>query len=144
MSTKQAVVCDLTVFTPEERLTQLQRGRAVLTSAARTEELENETRFFYEGDERLFRDIAAWAAEEHKCCAWLEFTIKIGAPAGDRQNHIELSLAGGGAEGQTMVREGATYYASLVDDEAAVTIISKHEQLTPALAHEIAAGGSAA
>lgn len=138
------VVCDLTVFSPDERVAQLRRGRVVLTGAARTVELENETQFYYEGDERLFRDIALWAAEEHKCCAWLSFTISIGDPAGAGLNHIELRLAGGGPEGQSMVREGIAYYAGITDDEAAVAIISKHDQLTPALAHEITHSESAA
>ena len=138
------VVCDLTVFSRLERVAQLNRGRAVFGRASQTVALENETRFYYEGDEQLFCDIALWATEEHKCCAWLSFSVTLGSFLGDGRSRIELSLTGGGAEGQAMVRDGIAYYATITDADAAVEIMSRHDELTPAIAHEIATGGSAA
>jgi hypothetical protein len=144
MPSSQTVVCNLSVFTPDQRVAQLERGRTVLLAATRRTDLENETLFHYEGSERLFVDIAVWAAEEHRCCAWLDFHLTLGEAIGNGLSRIELRLTGGGVEGQAMVREGVAYFATIRDAETETALLAAHETLTPRDAHEFVARRSVA
>lgn len=139
MPSPQPVVCNLSVFTPKERVAQLERGRSVLLRALRRTDRDNETIFHYEGGEQLFVDIAIWAAEEHRCCAWLDFHLTLGSAIGNGTNTIELQLAGGGAEGQQMVREGVAYLATVRDTETEMALLAAHDTLTPESAHTFVA-----
>jgi hypothetical protein len=78
------LACDLGVFTPEERDAHVALGRqALLQWPAGREEAPDGYLFHYRGDEARFLALARFAAEEHRCCPWIHFTLELApAPAG--------------------------------------------------------------
>jgi hypothetical protein len=84
------LACDLTVFTPEEREAHVALARqALLAWPDAREETPDGYLFHYQGDEARFLTLARFAAEEHRCCPWLRFSLQLapalaGRPAGMR------------------------------------------------------------
>ena len=112
------IVCDLSVFTPEQRTAHLSLTRNVFMDwATRHESLGDGILIVIEGDEARFLEVARWASEEHQCCAWLTFAVTIAPFVTGTSGRIELKLTSrssqgialiGGALGQMIAAEPAS------------------------------------
>jgi hypothetical protein len=78
------LACDLTVFTPDERDAHVALARrALLHWPDGREEAPDGYLFHYQGDPPRFLALARFAADEHRCCPWIHFTLELApAPAG--------------------------------------------------------------
>lgn len=107
MSTNPAalpVVCDLSVFSPEQRKAHIELTQRVFMDwATRHESIEDGLLIVVEGDEARFLEVARWASEEHQCCAWLTFTVTITSFPHGTAGRIELRLTSATDEGQAFV-----------------------------------------
>ena len=112
------IVCDLSVFTAEQRAAHLNLTRRVFIDwASRHETLDDGIAIIIEGNEERFLEVARWASEEHQCCAWLTFSVAIHPFATGTNGRIELRLTSssdqgmafiGGALGQMLAAEPAS------------------------------------
>ena len=84
------IACDLTVFTPEERIRHLERTRKVFSAIARlTEEVDGFTLTFHAAP-GLGDEVARWIAGERRCCPFFVFDV-----TGDRgDGSFALRVAG--------------------------------------------------
>jgi hypothetical protein len=93
------LACDLGVFTAQERVDHVRLSRQALLEWPRErQELPDGYLFHYQGDEQRFLALARFAADEHRCCPWLQFTVQLapahpGQPAGLA---LRLTAAGAG------------------------------------------------
>ena len=69
------VVCDLTVFTEEQKSTQLGRARILLD--ATREERDDGFDFHFTEREDLVRDLGAYIELERRCCAFFTFALTV-------------------------------------------------------------------
>jgi hypothetical protein len=71
------IVCDLTVFSPEERKHHEEVSIQITKQAKRIVELEDGFEFHHDYSEEKFVGIAQWITGENKCCPFFTFELVI-------------------------------------------------------------------
>ena len=79
MNTETALVCNMGVFTPEQREAHILNTTQLIQSLQNIQELENGYEFLFPGDAVLIAQIAEFIANERLCCPFLEFTLHVHA-----------------------------------------------------------------
>ena len=107
MSAKTAdlpIVCDLSVFTQDQRKAHLDLTRKVFVEwADRHEYIDSGIMISISGNEETFLETARWASEEHLCCAWLTFSVTIATFPAKTSGRIELRLTSSSAAGVAFI-----------------------------------------
>lgn len=84
------IVCDLSVFTEEERSRYEATSMDVTKNAKRIIELEDGLAFHHDYDEIKFVEIAKWMTRENKCCPFFTFELVIEPFATGREMIVRL------------------------------------------------------
>ena len=71
------MVCDLSVFTPEERKNHIDESTELFTNAKRVIEIKNGYAFHFDYSDAKFLAIARWMKDDNKCCPFLTFEVAI-------------------------------------------------------------------
>ena len=84
------IVCNMSVFMPDERELHIQAASRLLQSLQDVHEAENGFEFAFPNESEVITRMAEFIAKERLCCPFLEFTLKIPADSGP----IALFLTG--------------------------------------------------
>lgn len=86
------IVCNMNVFSPEERENHIRTTVYLFQSVQDIQETENGYKFIFpnSNDPEKFTQFAEFIYNERRCCPFLEFTLKI-SPT---DKPISLSLTG--------------------------------------------------
>lgn len=84
------IVCDLSVFTPDERKYHEMSSMEMMKHAKRILELEDGFAFHHNYTEFVFVEIAKWMTRENKCCPFFTFELVMEPFASGREIIIRL------------------------------------------------------
>src|SRR5690349_8765163 len=84
------VVCDLSVFTSEERKQHENESMELFRNAKRVIELPDGFAFHHDYSEALFMKTAHWMTNENKCCPFYTFELVIEPFASGREMVVRL------------------------------------------------------
>lgn len=93
MNTKKMdlpIVCDLSVFTADERKHHEATSMDVTRKAKRIIELEDGFAFHHNYSETRFVDFAKWMTRENRCCPFFTFELVIEPFASGREIIVRL------------------------------------------------------
>lgn len=71
------IVCDLSVFTPEERKEHLDSSAKIFTNAKRVLEIDDGYAFHFDHSEDLVIQLATWINNDNRCCPFLTHELAI-------------------------------------------------------------------
>lgn len=83
-------VCNMDVFTPEEREDHIQATNQLYQSVQSIHEVENGYEFTFPNESEMITGLGKFISNERLCCPFLEFTLKITS----RNAPISLILTG--------------------------------------------------
>lgn len=99
------IACDPSVFTKEEREQHVRDcQRLLIELPLERQELQDGYLFHYQGSEESFVSLARWAAEEHRCCPWAQFSVDMEPFTQEVPGKVRMSMMGG-VGGGAMLRE---------------------------------------
>lgn len=84
------IVCDLSVFTPDERQHHEMTSMDLMKGAKRIIELKDGFAFHNDYTEARFVETAKWATRENKCCPFFTFELVIEPFAAGREIIVRL------------------------------------------------------
>jgi hypothetical protein len=84
------IVCDLSVFTPEERKRHEEESMELFKKAKFVIELNNGFAFHHDYSEEKFLTLANWTKDENKCCPFFTFELVIEPFASGREIIVRL------------------------------------------------------
>ena len=90
MNSNSALVCNMNVFTPEQRDSHIENTTQLMQAVQTIQEIENGFRFTFPDDTELITKIAEFISNEHLCCQFLRFNLSVNP----NSEPISLSLAG--------------------------------------------------
>lgn len=84
------LICDMDVFTPEQRESHIENTMQLMQAVQMVQEVENGYQFTFSSETELITKIAEFICDERRCCPFLGFTLDVSS---DSQS-ISLSLVG--------------------------------------------------
>lgn len=93
LSTKRMdlpIVCDLSVFTPEERKKHMEESKELFTNAKRVIEIGDGYAFHFDYSAEQFLSLANWIKDDKRCCPFFTFELAIEPFASGAETIIRL------------------------------------------------------
>ena len=89
MNSTTALICNMSVFTPDQREMHIQATMQLVQGIQSVEAIENGYQFTFPNDTDFISKIAGFISNERLCCPFLKFSLNV-----RNSEPISLSLAG--------------------------------------------------
>jgi len=90
MNSESPLVCNMGVFTPDQRDLHIQTTTQLVQAIQRVHEVENGYQFLFQNETELISRIGEFIANERLCCPFLKFSFNVTS----NKEPIALSLSG--------------------------------------------------
>lgn len=90
MNSEPPLVCNMGVFTPDQRETHILTTTNLIQSIQSVQEVENGYEFTFPNSTTFIASIAEFVSNERLCCPFLKFTLHVESI----NNPLSLSLTG--------------------------------------------------
>jgi hypothetical protein len=90
MNSDIPLVCNMDVFTPDQRTAHIQTTTELIQAVQRVQEVENGYKFAFPNETDFISKVAEFILNERLCCPFLKFTLNVVS----NSEPVSLSLTG--------------------------------------------------